>query len=272
METMESATLHPELVAMNLLETQAEGRARLLDKIPGEAVHSEVTSRLAQFIALSPPGSRLPTERALSEKLGVGRSSIREALRSLSFIGAVHARQGSGTYVSTEESYVGKLIGLGLMMQRSTMSEVIEARRTLELQAVRLAACRHDEHDRKQLEAVMRKMEFSADDLAMVARYDLELHVTLARAGHNSVLAHFITGMRVLFEIWIQKAAAEDLVIESILAEHQEILDAVFARDPDRAERCMGEHLKRSANHLMKRIDPALPTTEYASMLLVPGD
>src|SRR5882724_6941563 len=112
-------------------------------------IQFETTSRLAQLVASLEPGARLPTERELSEQLGVGRSTLREAIRSLAFIGAIHSRQGSGNYVSRpDERSTDRLISLGLMLNHVTVAEMIEARRSFEVDVVRMAAERHNERDR----------------------------------------------------------------------------------------------------------------------------
>ena len=215
------------------------------------------------------PGERLPTERELCERLGVGRSTVREALRSLSFVGAIQPRQGSGTYVaSVEDAAVDRLIGLGLLVQRSRVYEVIEARRILEVQAVRLAAERYQESDRRELEAVMQRMSAVVSDPPKASQYDLQYHVLLARASHNSVLVHFINGMRGLLEMWIKRAVNRPAVIQEILREHHRVLEAVFARDAERASEFMAAHLTKAAERLFAVIGKEQSAAVYIASLL----
>jgi GntR family transcriptional repressor for pyruvate dehydrogenase complex len=231
-------------------------------------LHLEVTSRLAQLIATSEPGSRLPTEQVLCERLGVGRSTVREAIRSLAFIGAVEVRQGSGTYVAQPGSAVlGKLIGLAMMIHRCKVHEVIEARRVLEVGAVRLAALRHDDSDRQELEAVMRRMADAVADPAEAARYDVEYHIRLARASHNAVLEHLLHGMRLLLEVWISRAVNRSDVVASIVGEHNAVLEAVFRRDAEQAGQLMDEHLARAAERLFRVIGYDQSTADYVFTL-----
>ncbi len=232
-------------------------------------LHIEITARLAQLVAAAEPGTRLPTERRLSEMLGVGRSSVREAIRSLAFIGAVHARQGSGTYVSgSGNGAVDRLLGLGLMVQRSKVHEVIEARRLLEVEAVRLAALRHTDEDRAQLTAVMGSMRAALGDPAAAARCDLEYHVLLARASHNSVIVHFVDGMRMLFGIWMKTGTDKRSIVGELVAEHDAVLEAVFARDPDLAARRLAEHLDAAAERLLEDIGRDQRMSDFVTSLL----
>ena len=240
-----------------------------IDRIPKQDRHLETTSRLAQLVASSERGVRLPSERELCARLGVGRSTLREAIRALSFIGAVRVRQGSGTYVcSVEDPNVDRLIGLGLMVQRSKVYEVIEARQILEVQAARMSAERHDPSDREELRAIMTKMAAAIDDPPEACRYDLLYHVRLARCSHNSVMVHFSNGMRALFEIWINRAVNRRPVIEEIVREHNSILEAVFARNADLAAARMTVHLTNAADRLFSVIGRGQSAADYISLLL----
>ena len=241
-------------------------------RISRQDLHLETTSLLAQMVASAEPGSRLPTERELCAQLGVGRSTLREAMRSLSFIGAIRVRQGSGTYVSSvEDANVERLISLGLMLHHTKVHETIEARQILEVQAVRMAALKCDDCDRADLESIMRDMAASASNPAEASRHDLRFHVRLARASHNSVLVHFINGMRALFEIWINKAVNRRPVIEDIIGEHNSILDAVLARNAELAAAQMTVHLTNAAERLFSVAGRDQSTADFISLLLAPA-
>lgn len=256
---------------VNLDAAQGNGSGAM-ERIFKQDLHLETTSRLAQLVASSEPGSRLPTERELCLQLGVGRSTLREAMRSLSFIGAIRIRQGSGTYVSSvDDANVERLISLGLMVQRSKVHEVIEARRVLEIQTVRMAAERHDAADRQALEAIMQNMATCIEKPTEASRYDLQFHVMLARASHNSVLVHFINGMRALFEIWINKAVNRRPVIEEIIREHNAVLESIFRRDGEAAAARMFLHLTNAADRLLAVVGRDQSAADFISLLLAPA-
>ena len=241
----------------------------ILDRIPRQDLQSETTIRLAQLITSSEPGSRLPTERELCELLGVGRSTLREAVRSLSFVGAVQTRQGSGTYVTTlEDQAIGKIIGLVLILERATVREIIESRRALEVEAVRLACERHEPEDREQLQATMRSMAEATTDPACASAYDLQYHVQLARASHNRVLVSLINGMRTLLQMWMSKTVDEPVVVEEVVREHNSILEAVFAGDAERAVFRMHSHLTYAAERLFAAVGRDHNSVEYIKVLM----
>ena len=226
-------------------------------------------SRLAHLVGTSESGSRLPAERELCEMLGVGRSTLREAVRSLAFIGAIHVRQGSGTFVTgAGEGGVEKLIAIGLVLERCTVPDIVEFRRTLEVQAARLAAERHQAPDREALGRAVTGFSASLECPAQAAQHDLEFHVLLAKASHNGVLTHFANGIRPLLEIWITNAVNRSDVTRAVCAEHEEILRAVYDRDPDRAAARMFIHQTNAAERLHAVLGRDHSTGSYLSALM----
>ena len=241
-----------------------------VDRIGKLDLQLETTTRLAKMVAGAEPGTRLPTERELCDQLGVGRSTLREALRSLSFIGAIQTRQGAGTFVSKPNEQAGdKLFGLGLMLQRVKVNEVIEARRSLEIDVVRIAAQRYTEADRLTLTEIMHEMQRSATSskLGKPAQYDLQFHVALARASQNSVFVHLINGMRSLLVIWMDKAVNDPEIAEKAIREHNQILDAVFSRNSEQAASCMLMHLTNAAERVLSVVGQNQSTADYIAFL-----
>jgi GntR family transcriptional repressor for pyruvate dehydrogenase complex len=251
------------------MSTQQLAKPGVLERIARQDLPMETTARLAQLVAASEPGSCLPTERELCEQLGVGRSTLREAIRSLAFIGAVQPRQGSGTFVSSpEDRTFERLIGLCVTLQRAKAEEVIDLRRVLEVEAVRRAALHHDEEDRQELESIMDAMAGAAGDPAAASRYDLQFHATIARASHNAVLRTLINGMRSLLEVWINKAVTRQPIVEEIVKEHNAVLKALFARDSELAAALMTAHLGNAAERLFAVVGRDHSTASYVSLLL----
>jgi GntR family transcriptional repressor for pyruvate dehydrogenase complex len=233
----------------------------------------ETTSRLAQLVASLEPGARLPTERELSEQLGVGRSTLREAIRSLAFIGAIHSRQGSGNYVTRpDERSTDRLISLGLMLNHVTVAELIEARRSFEIDVVRMAAERHNERDRARLNDSMAALRAAAARPRDLQQYDMEFHVALAEASHNAVMVQLIRMMRVLVNILLDVCHVDALdftpAIRQIVGEHEAILEAVLARDAERAAQMMFTHLTNAGTRVMSLLGRDRSSAEYIGHLL----
>ncbi|MFC5835214.1 FadR/GntR family transcriptional regulator [Nonomuraea insulae] len=133
-----------------------------------------------------PVGTRLPGENALAKTLGVGRSTVREALRALAGAGLVRARQGSGVFViATEpaEDWPARL-------RRAAITDVYEVRMIVETRAARIAAGRRTEEDVAALESALeaRARAAAGSDAAFVDA-DIALHAAVVAAAGNPVLS-----------------------------------------------------------------------------------
>jgi DNA-binding FadR family transcriptional regulator len=134
-----------------------------------------------------PVGTRIPPEPALAALLGVGRNTVREAVQSLVHAGLLARRQGSGTYVlSTSELTVT----IGRQIADAHQRDVVEVRRSLEVEAARLAAHRRTATDVAVLLQMRdaRAHAHALGDLDAMVSTDLELHLAIARTARNPVL------------------------------------------------------------------------------------
>jgi GntR family transcriptional repressor for pyruvate dehydrogenase complex len=133
-------------------------------------------------------GTKLPAEPQLMEELGVGRSTLREAIRVLSHSGVLEVRQGYGTYVRAlpENSEP-----LAVLLRRARFREVQEVRRTLEIEIVRLAAERHRQEDLSRIRNCLnlRQEALDSGDLTAVLDADIKFHCSVAEAAGNAVMA-----------------------------------------------------------------------------------
>jgi len=134
-----------------------------------------------------PVGSRIPAEPALTQMLGVGRNTVREAVQSLVHAGLLQRRQGSGTYV-VARSELGVTIGREIADARQR--DVLEVRRSLEVETARLAAHRRTPADVRELERrrVAREDAYRTGELDAMVATDLALHRAIARTARNPVL------------------------------------------------------------------------------------
>ncbi len=250
--------------------TEAYPAARVkIEPIVRRDLTIETLSRLAKLIGGLKPGARLPTERELCQMLGVGRSTLREVIRTLDFLGVVQVRQGSGTYVAgADDGGVEKLLAVGLALERCSVGEIVEVRRILEEQAARLAALHRTEGELAHMEEVVARMKASAREPAQAASLDLEFHILVARASHNGVLAHLLAGFRPLLELWIQRAVRQPEVIEEIVTEHAAVLRAIADQNPDAARARMFLHLTEAAARLYQTLGKDHSTASYLPALL----
>ncbi|NCT91404.1 FadR family transcriptional regulator [Cellulomonas sp. APG4] len=134
-----------------------------------------------------PVGTRIPAEPELTELIGVGRNTVREAVQSLVHAGMLERRQGSGTYVLSD-SELGN--AMGRQIAGAHQRDVLEVRRSLEVETARLAAVRRTDAHVTELRALQttRAAAFAGGQLDEMVAADLALHRTIASAAQNPVL------------------------------------------------------------------------------------
>lgn len=197
---------------------------------------------------------KLPTERALSEQLGVPRSAVRDALAVLESGGAVTRIIGSGTYVRAPEE--ARIALAEPVLQAASPAEIMEARLLVEPQLAQLAAINADQADFAQFDECIRQGD-AADGFEAFEHWDAALHQAIAKSTHN----------RLVIELYAMITRARDLTAwgelkrrslsaerrEHYRREHHVIVAALKARDAAEAEKALLGHLERVASNLLGR-------------------
>jgi DNA-binding FadR family transcriptional regulator len=201
------------------------------------------------------PGDRLPGERDLAAKLGVGRSSVREALRVLESMGLVRTATGSGPsagamIVAAPQGGLATLLRLQLAAQGFPFADVVATRAVLEASVVEALAARArdgevlDLAEPDSLLAAMSADGLDPDDfLALDARF----HLSLAEASGNAVVVAVMAGLRTAIESYAREGAAAvpdwPALVAGLRAEHAAVLDAVRSGDPELARERIRTHI-----------------------------
>lgn len=199
-----------------------------------------------------PAGTRLPAEPELAEQLGVGRSTLREAVRALAHAGMLQTRQGSGTYVRslTAES------GFAARLRRAEVLEVYEVREALEVQAARLAAARRTDADIAALRTRLAARD-TARETARDSRFveaDLTFHRAVIAAAHNGLLTEMFDSFQaVLRDALTAVARDRDLAGVEVAPTHARLVAAIEAGDARAAEQATREHIGPAAAVLRSR-------------------
>ncbi|MEU6220646.1 FadR/GntR family transcriptional regulator [Streptomyces sp. NPDC047022] len=158
-----------------------------LDPLRPNSLADQAAQRLRAEIADGTwaVGDKLPGETTLAKTLGVGRSTVREAVRALAAAGLVRARQGAGVFVTAtmpHEDWPTRL-------RQSAITEIYEVRAMLEVEAAQLAAQRRTPEDIAALDAALELRRRAADGTdAEFVDADISLHVAIVVAAHNSLL------------------------------------------------------------------------------------
>jgi GntR family transcriptional repressor for pyruvate dehydrogenase complex len=234
-----------------------------LDLARRETVSTEIARRILTYLLAGnvEPGQRIPSERKLAEALGVGRSVVREALKSLTLLGLVDVRQGDGTYLrSTESDLLPQSIEWGLMLGQKRTADLVEARRHLEEILAGLAADRRSEEDLEYLRVHLAEMRASFDDPDRFVAADIAFHMRVTEAARNETLGGVITGIRSLLQVWISRVMHSQDSYEPSLDEHIAVLAAIEAKDAVAARAAMRAHMDGAFQRLEATLGHDAPT------------
>jgi DNA-binding FadR family transcriptional regulator len=199
-----------------------------------------------------PVGGRLPAETELAQRLEVGRSTVREAVRALVHAGLLETRQGSGTYVRS----VTPGADWEPRLRRAAVLEAYEVREALEVQAARLAASRRTEADIEALHARLAGRERARGADARFVEADLAFHRSVVAAAHNPLLAEmFDSFAAVLREALIAIRADQAVQSAGSDAAHARLAAAIEAGDAAAAAQATHDHLDPTAANLRSLID-----------------
>lgn len=201
-------------------------------------------------------GERLPSEHGLVDLLGVGRSSVREALKALEALGLV-TRRKEGSFVSDDFSMnaVTRTLSLGLLSQELEIRHLYQARRILETHLGELAVANITDEDLEELDALCATMELTPDDqITQHVRLDREFHRTVAELAGNPVLTRlWEVAFEVLFEVRrrIPFTAAN---IRYSDERHRLLMVALRNRDAESVRRTITQTLEEGEQKLVARL------------------
>ncbi|MBE0607180.1 MAG: FadR family transcriptional regulator [Deltaproteobacteria bacterium] len=221
-------------------------KSQMFKPIKKAKVYEEIVAKIKEMVEKGrfKSGDQLPVERELAEVFRVSRSSVREALRSLESQGFIESRQGDGTYIASHpvESLVSPLASV-IFTEKDDQMELFEMRRMIEPDLAYLAAERATEEEIEMMKNVLDLQEEKIARGESGTDVDKNFHYIMARAAKNKVLLRITDNIiDLLAESREQYLQVEGRPQKSILR-HREVLEAIRAGDPERAEKCMLEHL-----------------------------
>lgn len=191
------------------------------------------------------PGDRLPPEKELSERLGLSRSSMREAVKALEVIRVLDVRRGDGTYVTSLEPRL-LLEAMSFVVDLhddDSVLEIFAVRRILEPAATAMAARRIDEDAVGRLRGQLASVGADTDVEGLV-EHDLEFHRTIVEAAGNRYLSSLIDGLSshtVRARVW--RGLTQEHSVARTLSEHEAILEALEHGDPELAQALATVHI-----------------------------
>jgi DNA-binding FadR family transcriptional regulator len=222
----------------------------LTPRIRRRKLHHEVADRLLSEIRAGnhPPGSLLPSERALMEMFGIGRPAIREALQGLERMRVISIRHGEGARVQTlsAESVISQIAEIAHFLISSApqmLEHLKRARLAFEVALARDAAMLATDADIERLRCALEAQ--AAANAADFSRVDTAFHLVMATISRNPIYLGLSEAMFDLLQRFFLNRNPTIAARRKTLDEHREIFERIAARDAEGAARAMNAHLQR---------------------------
>lgn len=221
-----------------------------LEPVARTTLSEQVARRMAAELTARRwlPGEKLPSEAELGRAFNVGRSTLREALKSLAFIGLIRMVPGGGSYV---EDHKINLFESSLLFARNVLSTAeeincfCEARILIEAELAALCAERASDEDLRGLEDLLGQMRAAlATGQGSYPDLDLNFHLAIAAGARNPLLMGMLKHIRAGLEEFIANSIAEPAKRRVAHQHHEAIFAALQTRQPERARKAMRAHLR----------------------------
>lgn len=202
-------------------------------------------------------GGKLPTELELCGRFGVGRSTVREAMRILEANGYISIRRGSGTYVLSKMGNNYQTIGNWLHDNRDKLRDYMEVRIAIEQLSVRLMIKKRCDECGQELVKIMGAFEtaIKANDSESISALDESFHKEIALATGNDLLIRVNELLADSFREYRRSTFKNKENHNAAIVEHRKILEAINHRDTNEAVYAMREHLETSVENAIQQLN-----------------
>ena len=229
-----------------------------LEAIPKTTLSEAAFEKLVQSIIRGSwkEGDRIPPERELCQRLGIGRASLREALKALELIGMLESKVGDGTFVCPRSEFLSRpLLWAITGTDRSELRDIVEARRLLEEDIAALAAERATDEEVQLIGDAVEQFRANAKVPALALDADMNFHLAVARAAHNDILRNAVQLLRNLMKHWLLLKLQLPRAAQMVLQQHEAIFAAIRYRDAGLARERMSQHLSQAGRLLVEVVD-----------------
>lgn len=193
------------------------------------------------------PGDKLPTETDMSRLLGVGRNTVREAVRVLASRNIVSVRQGSGTFLSEKQGLADDPFGFSFVEDRERLTrDLMQIRVMLEPSIAALAAQNAEPEEIDRLEQILLEIEELIEGKEDYSEKDTQFHAQIANCSHNSVVSRLIPVISSGVTVFAREVPSEEY--RQTLLSHRAIYHAIRSRKPVEAQQAMYFHLLFNEN------------------------
>ena len=213
----------------------------IMDPIGNESIVDKIVNRITNSIICGDfkPGSKIPTEVELSESLGVGRNSVREAIKVLVSLGVLNIKRSEGTFVT--QGFSDKMLNpllYGLILEDGSSKSLVELRRIFEVGTLQLAIQNANEDDIKLIKEKYENLLFEVSDglneCNKVLEADIDFHNALGYATHNKLLITMnsvITKLTIPSRLKTTKRILDENMNEFIIESHKKMLRTIERKE-----------------------------------------
>lgn len=203
------------------------------------------------------PGDLIPTEKELASRFQVGRSTIREAVKSLVVLGVLEARAGEGSFVRepTSELLSGGF-RWGLLLSEGNLDDFVDVRVLIEVECARRAAANKTDDLVSQLDATIKEMRAEPMDHGVFMDSDTRFHLAIAHAARNPIFGTVGATIQSIVRIWYPKTYYIPETRGRTIAEHRAIAAGVASGNLDAAGKAMRAHIVAAAQRLRTLLPP----------------
>lgn len=205
-------------------------------------------------------GDRIPNEYELAEELGVGRSTVREAVKILVSKNVLEIRRGAGTFVSDSKKAIDDPLGLGSVEDRNKLAlDLINVRLMLEPGIAAMAAKNATDEDVEAISRQCAKVEEMIRAGENHAGEDIEFHRCIAKASKNVVIENLVPIINRSVAVFVNFTSRR--LLEETIETHREVCEAIAKRDPDTARYAMELHLIYNRRMIMDIVESSKQKT-----------
>jgi DNA-binding FadR family transcriptional regulator len=228
---------------LTMVDTQTPALAAVFHPVDTPTTYEETVARLGNAVRLGllSPGERLPAERDLAEQLGISRSTLRAALKTLTQTGHLTAARGrsGGTFVTPNPPSAGAVN----VIEFTAWREVLDNRIAVELGVAHLAAERATREDIARMEDMCASMDEMFDDVDGFRRCDARFHICLAESTRSQRLVSAMTAAQGDLTSLLETVPGPPEWLEAANDSHRRIIDAIRRHNPAVAVKRMREHV-----------------------------
>jgi len=231
---------------------------RMFIPVQNKRIYQHVVEQIQEMILDGQlnSGDRLPSERTMAEQFAVSRNSVREAIRTLEILGIVESRQGGGNFIAAGKiDCLFEPLSIMFKLSSGKFTDLLELRRSLEVEAASLAAKRITKPKAAKLSSLIDELK-QTDDEARSIELDKQFHLLIAEFSGNTLLSGFLHAISRIFEQAVREGRKYIMTSfsnnQTLMRLHQELCDAIVHKKVEDAAAAVQSHFDFILDNLRK--------------------